>query len=110
MIHSRSQNPRRCRLAFSLLELVAVVTLLGIVTAVIITRLNYVDNFTARDNVVKNNLARLQTSVERYAFDLGQFPTTMNDLVTQGYIASPPTASHPGKQYSIDGTGLVIYQ
>ena len=110
MTHSRSLKLRPHRTAFSLLELVAVVTLLGIVTAVIITRLNSVDNSTARNNVVQDNLARLQSTVERYSFDLGQFPATMNDLVTKGYIPSLPTASHPGKQYSIDSSGLVVYQ
>jgi general secretion pathway protein G len=110
MTPSQSRNLHRCRSAFSLLELVAVVTLLGIVTAVVVLRLNSVDNTTSRDNVVKSNISRLQSVVERYVFEHGQFPGTMNDLVTNGYIPSVPAASHPGKSYSINATGLVIYQ
>lgn len=110
MTHSRSLAQRRRRLAFSLLELVAVVTLLGIVTTIVITRLNSVDNTTSRNNVVQGNLTRLQATVERYVFDLGTFPTSMNDLVTKGYIPSTPTPSHPGKSYSINASGIVLYQ
>ena len=86
---------------FSLLELVAVVTLIGIVAAVTMYRLNGVDQTTAKNNVAKQNVNLLQTATERYAFDNGgAFPANAAALVTAGYMPAAPTGP-TGYTYSI---------
>jgi prepilin-type N-terminal cleavage/methylation domain-containing protein len=109
-ISAERQVGRRWQRAFSLLELVAVILLLGIVTAAVITRLSSIDNSTSRNNVVNDNLAVLQTAVEQFYFDKGLYPADISDLVAGGYISAAPKVLHPGKQYTIGGDGVVVYQ
>ena len=87
---------------FSLLELVAVVTLIGIVAAVTMYRLNSVDQTTAKNNVAKQNVNLLQTATERYYFDLSAYPANAAALVTAGYMPAAPTGP-TGYTYSIAG-------
>lgn len=95
---------------FSLLELVAVVTLIGIVAAVTMYRLNSVDQATAKQNVAAQNVNLLQTAVERYRFDLGAYPTNSTVMVTAGYLPAQPKTPHSGGSYTINGTtGVVTY-
>ena len=100
----------RRRKGFSLLELVAVVTLIGVVSAAVIMRLQSIDNTTAKENTAKEEVVLLQNSVERYRFDHGRFPDSFADLVQGGYLAKAPTSLDPGKDYHLDtDTGLVDY-
>lgn len=92
------------------MELVAVVLLLGIVTAITMNRLNYLDRRTAIDNTIADNTRMIQTAVERYRFDNGTFPTDITALVTNQYLPKAPKASEPGKSYSITAEGIVEYK
>ena len=93
---------------FSLLELVAVVTLIGIVAAVTMYRLNSVDQKTAKDNVAKQNVNLLQTATERYFFDTATYPTDQAAMVTAGYM--PKQTSGPtGYTYSMTAAGVWSY-
>ena len=85
---------------FSLLELVAVVTLIGIVAAVTMYRLNSVNQTTAKNNVAKQNVNLLQTATERHYFDLSTYPANAAALVTAGYMPAAPTGP-TGYTYSI---------
>ena len=85
---------------FSLLELVAVVTLIGIVAAVTMYRLNSVDQTTAKNNVAKQNVNLLQTATERYYFDNSAYPASAAALVAGGYMPSAPSGP-TGYTYSI---------
>src|SRR6185436_1101642 len=96
-----SMRTRSKRRGFSLLELVAVVTLIGIVAAVTMYRLNSVDKKTASENVMKQNVNLLQTAVERYRFDKNAFPSNLTDLVTAGFLPKYPTDTEFFK-YSYD--------
>ena len=91
---------RNRKKGFSLLELVAVVTLIGIVAAVTMYRLNGVDQTTAKNNVAKQNTNLLQTATERYYFDNAAYPASAAALVTGGYLAAAPTGP-TGYTYSI---------
>lgn len=98
------------RKGFSLLELVAVVTLIGIVAAVTMYRLNSVDKATARQNVAAQNVNLLQSAVERYRFDNGAFPANVTALVTGNYLPAQPKAPDATGSYSINATtGVVSY-
>ena len=102
----RSTRSRQERKAFSLLELVAVVTLIGIVAAVTMVRLNNVNQAGAQANVDQQNVALIQTAVERFNFDNGSMPANVAALVTAGYLARAPE-SPSGGTYAIAANGTV---
>ncbi len=58
---------------FSLLELLAVVTILGIIAAIIIPRVT-VSSDTAKQRVRDHHKATINASVERYYIDNGSWP------------------------------------
>ncbi len=61
------------RAGFSLLELLAVVTILGIIAAVVIPRVS-VSADTAKTNANKQNISEINSAVERYYFEKGSYP------------------------------------
>ena len=73
------------RSAFSLLELLAVVTIVGIIAAIAVARFAApVDS--AKQGADDAHMRRVQSAIERYAVEQGAYPTTMTDLVTAGYL------------------------
>lgn len=78
------RNARRGRrTGFSLLELLAVVTILGIIAVFVIPRIS-VSSDTAKKNSNKQNIAEINAAVERYFFEEGKWP----DLTTLGTDAN----------------------
>jgi general secretion pathway protein G len=75
MIKTYSTQVKRRRRGFSLLELLAVVTILGIIAVVVIPRVS-VSADTAKQNAHKQNLAEINAAVERYYFEKGKWPAT----------------------------------
>ncbi len=61
------------RAGFSLLELLAVVTILGIIAAVVIPRVS-VSADTAKTNAHKQNISEINSAVERWYFQKGSWP------------------------------------
>ncbi|REJ66688.1 MAG: type II secretion system protein [Planctomycetota bacterium] len=74
----RRRRPRR-RAGFSLLELLAVVTILGIVAVIIIPRVSY-SRAQAQEQACFQNKAEINTAIERYNIENGELPDTMADL------------------------------
>lgn len=67
---------------FSLLELLAVVTILGIIAAVVIPRIS-VSAGTAKANANAQNIAEINSAVERWYFEKGSYPSTdLSDIGT----------------------------
>lgn len=73
MITSRQHTLRRRRAGFSLLELLAVVTILGIIAVVVIPRVS-VSAEAAKTNAHMQNVAEINGAVERWYFEKGKFP------------------------------------
>ncbi len=61
------------RTGFSLMELLAVVTILGIVAAIIVPRVS-VSSDTAKQNVNSHNKATINAAVERWYVEKGSWP------------------------------------
>lgn len=66
---------------FSLLELLAVVTILGIIAAIIVPRVT-LSSDTARQRVRDHHKATINSAVERYYINTGGWPA--NDLTDIG--------------------------
>jgi general secretion pathway protein G len=72
----------RAQSGFSLLEMLAVIVLIGIVAGIVVNRVGAnVDN--GKHKAGKAQLAKLGMSVEAYALDNGGPPDKLEDLVTK---------------------------
>jgi general secretion pathway protein G len=80
-----SRIPQRRYRGFSLLELLAVVTILGIIAAIIIPRVT-VSSTTAKTKVRDHHKGTINAAVERYYIDNNVWPA--NDLSDIGANAS----------------------
>lgn len=91
---------------FSLLELLAVVTILGIIAAIIVPRVT-ISSDTAKQRVRDHHKATINSAVERYYVDTGSWPA--NDLTDIGtdpdyFPDGLPTNPVDGSAYTLNGT------
>jgi prepilin-type N-terminal cleavage/methylation domain-containing protein len=94
------------RRGFSLLELLAVVTILGIIAAIIVPRVTVSSN-TAKTKVRDHHKATINAAVERYYIDTNTWPA--NDLSDIGgnvnyFPSGIPTDPVSGNPYSLNAT------
>ncbi len=94
------------RTGFSLMELLAVVTILGIIAAIIVPRVT-VSSDTAKQKVNAHNKATINAAVERWYIDNGSWPAT--DLSDIGadidyFPDGVPVNPVSGGAYSLNGT------
>ena len=74
-MNTRLVRPVRKRRGFSLLELLAVVTILGVIALIIIPRIT-VSSATAKANANGQNKAEINSAIERWYFNTGTWPAT----------------------------------
>lgn len=94
------------RSGFSLLELLAVVTILGVIAAIIVPRVT-VSSATAKDKVRDHHKATINAAVERYYIDNNAWPATdLNDIAADvNYFPDGiPTDPVTGNAYSLNAT------
>jgi prepilin-type N-terminal cleavage/methylation domain-containing protein len=94
------------RFGFSLLELLAVVTILGIIAVVVVPRIT-VSAGTAKANADSQNKAEINSAVERWYFEKGTWPA--NNLSDIGadvnyFPNGVPVNPVSGAAYTLDGT------
>lgn len=101
----KTKNFRKTsRAGFSLLELLAVVTILGIIALVVIPRIS-ASSATARENACFQNKSEINAAVERYFFENGSLPNSIADLNTATYFPDGiPTCPVSGTAYTLDAT------
>jgi prepilin-type N-terminal cleavage/methylation domain-containing protein len=100
---SRTSKKRR-RGGFSLLELLAVVTILGIIAVVVIPRISVSAN-TAKQNADAQNKAEINSAVERWYFEKGDYPDAdLGDIgADPAYFPNGlPTNPVTGGAYTLD--------
>jgi general secretion pathway protein G len=74
---------------FTLLELIIVMTIIGILAAIAIP--SYTRNIRAADEaVLKEDLHTMRTAIDSYTVDKGKAPQTLDDLVQSGYLKVMP--------------------
>ena len=91
---------------FSLLELLAVVTILGIIAAVIIPRVT-VSSSTAKQKVRDHHKATINAAVERFYIDTGNWPANnLSDIgVNVNYFPDGiPTNPVDSSAYTLNAT------
>lgn len=100
------KSSRRRRQAFSLMELLAVVTILGIIAAIIVPRVT-TSSDTAKAKVNAHNKGTINAAIERYYIETGSWPSAdLNELDVVAYfpdgIPTDPTTN--GTAYAMNTT------
>ena len=96
----------RKRKGFSLMELLAVVTILGIIAAIIVPRVA-VSSDTAKSKVNNHNKATINAAVERWYIEKGAWPANdLSDISADiNYFPSGiPTNPVDASAYSLNAT------
>lgn len=102
--HAAAFALRRRPRAISLLELLAVMIIVGIIAAVAIPRLGG-HTGVAKGNVCRQYKADLNDALERYYFDTETWATDMMDIQSDNYYPSAiPVCPVTGQAYEIDPT------
>lgn len=84
---SRGTSPRAA--GFTLLELMIVMFVLVILVAVALPQ--YQRSIVhAREAVLRDDLYKIRTLLDQYAADKGKLPSSLDDLVSAGYIREIP--------------------
>jgi general secretion pathway protein G len=81
---------------FTLIELLIVMTIMAILISVALPAYN-LSILRAKESVLKQNLFTLRSLISQYTLDKQKAPTTLQDLVTAGYLKQIPTDPMTGR-------------
>lgn len=74
---------------FSLIEMVIVLTIIGILASMAIPSYRY-SILKAKESVLKDTLFHMRDVIDQYYADKGKYPFELNDLVIEGYLRKMP--------------------
>jgi general secretion pathway protein G len=87
----RSARAARSRsdAGFTLIELIIVVTLIGILAAIAMPAMSNAPK-RAKEAVLRENLYQIRSCIDQYLADKGNYPETLQALVDDGYLREMP--------------------
>jgi general secretion pathway protein G len=103
MVTMMTRRKRRQR-GFTLIELMIVVAILGILTAVAIPRFQNAPT-KAKEAVLKTNLHTMREAFDQYFADKAAYPESLEVLVEEGYLRKVPVDPLTGSS----STWVLIY-
>jgi len=102
----KSRTKRLVKKGFSLLELLAVVTILGIIAVVVIPHIS-VSSTKAKQEADRQNKSEINASVERWYFENGSWPKDdLSDIGadTNYFPGGLPTNPTSGAAYTLNSS------
>ena len=85
----RIPNPGSRITGFTLIEVMVVMALIVVLASVGLTL--YSNSVTrAKESVLKEDLLRMRDAIDQYYADKGQYPATLQDLVSDKYLRAIP--------------------
>ena len=97
-----NSGPRSARRAFSLLEMLAVVTIMAIIASIILPRVAF-HAFSAKQQACLQYRSSLNSAIEKYMFDHDAPPAQLSDLESGGYFPEAiPLCPTDHTSYTID--------
>jgi general secretion pathway protein G len=84
-----SPHVRNLERGFTMIELLVVMTLIVILATMGMTQYK-TSQVYAREAVLKEDLFRLRDAIDQYYADKGQYPSTIDALVSDGYLRKVP--------------------
>jgi len=82
-------NETMAKKGFTLIEVLIVVTLIGILVAILVPQYKY-SVLRAREAVLKENLFQMRDAINKYYFDKKKYPAALSDLVSARYLRDIP--------------------
>ncbi len=82
-------RPRRAEGGFTLIELIVVITIIGILSTIALPALRQVP-VKAAEAVLKNDLRAMRDVIDQYYADQGNYPPGLEELVEKGYLRKIP--------------------
>jgi general secretion pathway protein G len=89
MSNRLNNSRRRAQSGFTMIELLVVLTLLVVLATMGLTQYRHSVVFT-RESVLKEDLFRMRDAIDQYYADKGQYPSTLDALVSDGYMRKIP--------------------
>jgi len=84
-----SPHARNLERGFTMIELLVVMTLIVILATMGMTQYK-TSQVYAREAVLKEDLFRMRDAIDQYYADKGQYPSTIDALVSDGYLRKVP--------------------
>ncbi|MEO8430318.1 MAG: prepilin-type N-terminal cleavage/methylation domain-containing protein [Acidobacteriota bacterium] len=84
-----SRRPRSSQAGFTLLELLVVMTIIGILAAIAVPALRDSPQ-RAREAALREDLFAMRSTIDQYHGDKGNYPPDLQTLVTDGYLRKIP--------------------
>jgi general secretion pathway protein G len=74
---------------FTLIELIVVMAIIGILAAIAVPAMRDAPQ-RARESALKEDLFTLRSCLDQFHADRGRFPTSLDEMVSMGYLRSVP--------------------
>ena len=85
----RIMGGRRDDRGFTLLELITVITIVGILTAIAVPQYK-VAIIQAKEGVLRQDLFLFRDAIDQYYVDKGKYPASLDALAEEGYLRKIP--------------------
>ncbi|MHB0969297.1 MAG: type II secretion system protein [Thermoanaerobaculia bacterium] len=84
-----NQRPRRRQRGFTLIELIVVVTIIGILAGIAVVGIGHAQR-KAQENILKADLANMRKAIDDFYADKQRYPSSLQELVEMKYLRRIP--------------------